>query len=84
VKAEIKISVFTPEKIDNLPKDIQKLVWRALLYKSQIMEYKKEYIARNDDKILEKLIKYCEAFTNMQGILDRKCKRDGLKRIEIV
>ena len=84
MRAEIKISVFTPEKIDNFPKDIQKLVWRALLYKSQIVEYKKEYIAKNDDKILEKLIKYCEAFRNMQGILDRKCKRDGLKRIEIV
>ena len=80
----MKISKFTPEKIDSLPKDIQKLVWRVLLYKSKIVEYKKEYNTRNDDKILEKLNKYCEAFRNIQEILDIKCKRDGLERINIV
>ncbi len=80
----MKISEFTPDKIESLPVDIQKLVWRALFYKSQITMYEREYTLRKDDKIFEKLSKYREAFRNMQEILNKKCKSKGLESIIIV
>jgi len=78
------ISEFTPDKIESLPIDIQKLVWRALFYKSQVTMYEREYALRKDDKIFEKLNKYREAFKNMQEILNKKCKSKGLESIIIV
>jgi len=78
------ISEFTPDKIESLPTDIQKLVWRALFYKSQVTMYEREYALRKDDKIFEKLNKYREAFKNMQEILNKICKSMALESIIIV
>jgi len=80
----MEISEYTPDKIESLPIDIQKLVWRALFYRSQVTMYEREYALRKDDKIFEKLNNYREAFKNMQDILNKKCKSKGLESIVIV
>lgn len=80
----MEISEFTPDKIESLPVDIQKLVWRALFYKSQITMYEREYRTRKDDKTFEKLGKYHEVFKNMSEVINRKCKSKGLENIIIV
>ncbi|MCK4257243.1 hypothetical protein KAX35_10165 [candidate division WOR-3 bacterium] len=79
----MEISENTPEKIESLPSDLQKLVWRALFYKSQVSIYEKEYSLKRDNKTLEKLNKYREAFKNVKRIFTNKCKSKGLKDITI-
>ena len=58
---EIEISKYTPYKINSLPQDIQKLVWRALFYSSQIEVYLRNCSLRRDYKPIEKIEKYFEA-----------------------
>lgn len=80
----MEISEHTPEKIENLPPDIQKLVWRALFYKSQIAIYEKECALNADSKTLEKINNYREAFENIIRICASKCKSRGIEDIKIV
>lgn len=78
---EIEISKYTPYKINSLPQDIQKLVWRALFYSSQIEVYLRNCSLRRDCKPIEKIEKYFEAFENIRRIIDKKCKKMGLEKI---
>ncbi len=77
------LSEHTPEKIESLPPDIQKLVWRALFYKSQIAEYEKECSLKADSKTLDKINKYRDALNNIIRICTNKCKSKGLEEIKI-
>ena len=79
----IKISEFDPDKIGAFPKDIEKLIWRALFYKSQIKVLEQEFTKRGDHHTFEKLEEYRKAFQNTYKIINKQCKRKGLETITI-
>ena len=64
-----------PEKINELPEDIQKLVWRAFFYLSQIENYLNKCSFRRDELPVKKFYKYCEALENLEGIIEKKCEK---------
>lgn len=81
---EIEISEFNPQKIGTFPEDIEKLIWRALLYKSKIKIFEKEYKEKWNNYTFDKLQEYKKAFINTRNIIKKQCKRKGLKIVNIV
>jgi hypothetical protein len=80
----IEISEFDPDKIGAFPQDIEKLIWRALFYKSQIKILEQEFTKRGDLHTFEKLEEYRKAFQNTCKIINNQCKRKGLETVTIV
>ena len=74
----VRISKWDPDKINELPEDIQKLLWRTFFYLSQIENYLNKFCFRRDRIILKKFYGYCSAFENMERIIEKKIRQKGL------
>ena len=77
----LSISKCEPEKIDMLPDDIQKLVWRAFFYLSQIENYLNKRSFRRDESPIKKFYKYCNALENLERIIEKKCEKKGIDKV---
>ena len=77
----LSISKCEPEKIDMLPEDIGKLVWRAFFYLSQIENYLNKCSFRRDESPIKKFYKYCNALENLERIIEKKCEKKGMDKV---
>jgi len=79
----ISITKYEPKKINSLPEDIQKLVWRAIFYLSQIENYLRKCSWRRDEIPVKKLDGYSQALENLQKIIEKKCSGKKMEKIVI-